>query len=244
MLDLLGAFGANTAAFAANAPELMRRTPGATPAVGNEEALIAAAKQRAASLGADPVDYELRPAQLTGDLQTDAKLLLTNQLAGHADSESLQRVREMGINPGVDAGKDVVMYNPNADASMLAHELGHGVSAKTKVGKQIRNLRSNPKLAMAAQMAGLITPFGVAAAIPGDDDVAASMTMAYGALAPTLIDEALATKNGLAIMKDAGRPATPKQRARMAAAYLSYATAPLFGGLILNKMGNVIDKNE
>ena len=245
MLDLLAAFGANTAAFAANAPELLRKTPGESPAAGNEESLIKAAKARALAESSDAaLDYRLAPAQLTGDPQTDIKLLLSNQLAGHADSETLARLRNAGAAIPGNPGQDLVMYNPNADASFLAHELGHGVSAKSKVGKQIRNMRSNPKLALAGQLAGMIAPLGVAAAIPGDEDLGASMAVAYGALAPTLIDEALATKNGLAIMRDAGMPANRKQKARMAAAYLSYATAPLFGGLMLNKAGNIVDKNE
>ncbi len=245
MLDLLGAFGANTAAFGVNAPELLRSTPGLNSADGNEAALIKAARERAfIESGDTSLNYHLQPAKVTGDPNTDIKLLLSNQLAGHADSASIERARNLGHSMPVDAGKDLVMYNPNADASFLAHELGHGVSAKSKVGKHIRNMRSNPKLAIAGQLAGMIAPLGVAAAIPGDEDVGISMATAYGAMAPTLIDEALATKNGLAIMKGAGMPASPKQKARMAAAYLSYATAPLFGGLMLNKMGNIVDSNE
>ena len=42
-------------------------------------------------------------------------------------------------------------------------------------------------------------------------------------------------------MKDAGMPANLKQRGRLAGAYLSYATAPMFGGLLLNKVGNLIE---
>ena len=38
-------------------------------------------------------------------------------------------------------------------------------------------------------------------------------------------------------------PANLKQRGRLAGAYLSYATAPMFGGLLLNKAGNFIDSD-
>ena len=44
-------------------------------------------------------------------------------------------------------------------------------------------------------------------------------------------------------MKDAGIPATRGQRARMAGAYLTYATMPLFGALALNKVGNLVDSD-
>jgi hypothetical protein len=243
MLDLITALGGNLAAYGVNVPELMRRVPGETPAGGNENALIAAAKKRALSLGAEPVEYQLRPTRTTGNTEADLKKLISNQLAGHIDSESLERASKMGIPTGVDSGIDVVAYNPNSDAAMLAHELGHGVSAKTKVGKNIRNMRSNPKLALAASLAGILAPVGAAAVLPGDEDAGASLALAYGAIAPALADEALASKNALAIMKDAGMPANLKQRGRLAGAYLSYATAPMFGGLLLNKAGNFIDSD-
>ena len=243
MIDLIASFGGNLARYGVNVPELMRRVPGETPAGGNENALIAAAKKRALSLGAEPVEYQLRPTRTTGNTEADLKKLISNQLAGHIDSESLERASKMGIPTGVDSGIDVVAYNPNSDAAMLAHELGHGVSAKTKVGKNIRNMRSNPKLALAASLAGILAPFGAAAVLPGDEDAGASLALAYGAIAPALADEALASKNALAIMKDAGMPANLKQRGRLAGAYLSYATAPMFGGLLLNKAGIFIDSD-
>jgi hypothetical protein len=241
MLDLLTALGITTGAQVASIPEMLRKTPGPNSSAGKEEALINAAKARAASLGADPVDYYLHSTQPGSTFKENFDLLKSNQLAGHIDSSQIPLAQQMGMRLPVKAGQDVVMYNPNSDAAFLAHELGHGVSAKSKVGKQIRNMRSNPKLALAGQLAGMIAPLGIAAAIPGDEDLGASMGLAYGAIAPALIDEALATKNGLAIMKDAGMSASRRQKARMAAAYMSYATAPLFGGLMLNKLGNVVD---
>ena len=58
---------------------------------------------------------------------------------------------------------------------------------------------------------------------------------------PTLVDEALATKNALAIMKDAGMPATMGQRGRLAGGYLSYASIPILAGMTGNLLGNIAD---
>ena len=138
---------------------------------------------------------------------------------------------------------DKIHYNPNADNAILAHELGHSVSAKTKVGGVIRNLRSNPKLAMALAVASGILPVGAAALTPGDDDYDEAMLGTLALASPTLIDEALATKNGLAMMDNAGMRASLGQRGKLAGGLLSYAAAPLVTASVGTAIGNQFDEN-
>ena len=123
----------------------------------------------------------------------------------------------------------------------FAHELGHHITDNTKVGHMIANLRHNPKLTRALSGAVIGLPFLQSALQEGDDDAASGVALAAALSAPTLIDEGLATKNALAIMKDAGMKATPGQRGRLAGAYLSYAATPLVAGLGGNVVGNVVD---
>ena len=80
----------------------------------------------------------------------------------------------------------------------------------------------NKPTAIAASAASLGVPLAVAAAVPGDEDVASVTALGALAAAPTLVDEALASKNALAIMKEAGMPATIGQRGRLAGAYGTY----------------------
>jgi hypothetical protein len=139
-----------------------------------------------------------------------------------------------------------ISINPNTDRSAFAHELGHVVSQQTKVGDFVNKAkhfgRANPKLANALKYvlpAGLA---GTAAAIEGgDDDMDSSLAIAALAASPTLVDEALASKNALAIMDDAGMRATAGQRGRLAGAYLSYVAPVLIGGSVANALGNVAD---
>ena len=139
-----------------------------------------------------------------------------------------------------------ITINPNANAAYYAHELGHGVAQKTKVGNFINRARhtinSNPKLgtALGYALAGGLG-FGGAALQEGDDDLAASIAIAAAAASPTLVDEALATKNALAIMQDAGLRATAGQRGRLAGGYLSYLAPVLLAGSVGNALGNVAD---
>ena len=138
---------------------------------------------------------------------------------------------------------DQFSYNPNADKAILAHELGHAVSAKTKVGGAIRGLRANPKLAMAVAAATGLIPMGAAALTPGDDDYDEAMLGTLALASPTLIDEALATKNGLAIMQNSGTRASLGQRGKLAGGYLSYLAGPLVAASIGTAIGNQFDEN-
>jgi len=140
-----------------------------------------------------------------------------------------------------------IFINPNADASYYAHELGHGVSQKTKAGRFINDARhkinSNPKLGKALATALAYSVPAVGAALQeGDDDLAGSIALAAAVASPTLIDEALASKNALAIMNDAGLRATMGQRGRLAGGYLSYLAPVLIAGSIGNFTGNLVDE--
>ena len=139
-----------------------------------------------------------------------------------------------------------IYINPNADAAYLAHELGHGISQKTKIGKLINDARhmfsKNPKLASALAMSlPAATAVTGAALQEGDDDLAASLAIAAAVASPKLIDEALATKNALAIMQDAGTRASLGQRGRLAGGYLSYLAPVLIAGSVGNAVGNYAD---
>lgn len=146
-------------------------------------------------------------------------------------------------------GREVqaIKINPNADASIYAHELGHAVSNTTVPGKFVRNVRNymstNPALSGAVAQALMYTVPGLAAALQeGDDDLLGSIAIAAGMASPKLIDEALASKNALAIMDTAGMRATLGQRGRLASGYLSYLAPVLLAGSVGNFGGNLIDE--
>ena len=88
----------------------------------------------------------------------------------------------------------------------------------------------------------MLLPGATAALTPGDDDYATSTALALAATAPTLVDEVLATKNGLAIMKDAGAKATAGQRGRLAGAH-DLSRPALLAGTAGNLVGNQLDQD-
>jgi len=134
--------------------------------------------------------------------------------------------------------------NPNADRAYLAHELGHIASDQTDVGRMVRSARNNPKLSKALFAAGVLGAGSSAALTEGDNDLATSVAMTYAAAAPEIVDEFLATKNGLAIMDTAGMRASLGQRGRLAAGMLSYLGAPLLIGATANFTGNLVDADQ
>ena len=151
-----------------------------------------------------------------------------------------------GVNDqGLDAS--LININPNTDVSYYAHELGHGISQKTRAGKFVNDARhyidDNPRLGAALANALMFSSPVVAAALQeGDDDLAGSVALASLVAAPRLVDEALATKNALAIMQDAGIRASMGQRGRLAAGYLSYLAPVILAGSVGNFGGNLIDE--
>lgn len=124
-------------------------------------------------------------------------------------------------------GKPSVVINPNSDASMLAHELGHVDFSTTQLGKQIGKLKGYiPSNSLRGALGAILASGGVAAAIPGDDDLIASQLAATALAAPTLIDEFEASRRGLEMMNAAGVPITRGTRPRMAGQLMTYALLP------------------
>jgi hypothetical protein len=105
----------------------------------------------------------------------------------------------------------------------------------------VRSARGNKALTRSLAAAAILGSGSTAALTEGDDDLATSVALAYAASAPEIVDEFLASKNGLAIMKEAGMPATMGQRGRLAGAMLSYLGAPLLLGASANLVGNQFD---
>lgn len=211
-----------------------RNTPAPNSSGEAIEPLFKAAKERAAKLAPESTTNKVR-LQQNIPASTDnivEKMLNSSKYASHA------RVEQDGKHVGSE-----VRINPNNSREYLAHELGHHVTDQTKVGNLVRNLRGNPKLAIAlgAAGSGLGLPFVQAALQEGDDDMASGIAISALMSSPTLIDEALATKNAFAIMEDAGMKATMGQRGRLAGAYLTYATAPILSGMFGNALGNFAD---
>lgn len=138
-------------------------------------------------------------------------------------------------------GHHEININPNLEDAAFMHELGHVAARQGRVGSFVRSVRDNPKLMKALSQAAFIAPMGLAALIPGDDDLAASIAASAFLSSPKLIDEALATKDGLSMMKSMGRPASGGQRARLAGDYMSYLISPVLSGLSGNFAGNLMD---
>jgi len=209
---------------------LTQATPTPNSTVNHAEPLFNAAVKRAAQIApeSDPLLVKVNPSKPGGKYNSAA-------MAGH---------KRFTTPDGKEASS--VFINPNADAAYFAHELGHGVSQKTKIGRLVndakRLLQHNPKFGGALGMAltGAL-PVAGAALQEGDDDLAASLAIAAAAASPTLIDEALASKNALAIMNDAGTRASLGQRGRLAGGYLSYLAPVLIAGSVGNAVGNVAD---
>ena len=106
------------------------------------------------------------------------------------------------------------------------------------IAPTLRPFMTAPKV---AAMGRLALPAALAAAIPGDDDASSALAASLILASPTLVDEALAHKNSLDVMKQAGMPATPRQKLRMAGAWGTYLAKPLTAALIGNVAGNVIE---
>ena len=225
----LGAIGANQAVNAYNKRALGTSKREPNSAINFEDALLDAADRRVSQIAPDASPLYVNIKHVKPDVNSPGKMAAHS--AGH-------------MADGTPASK--VYINPNADAAYLAHELGHGISQKTKLGKLINDARhtigNHPKLGSALATALMYsTPFLAGALQEGDDDLAESLAIAAAVASPKLVDEALATKNALAIMQDAGTRATLGQRGRLAAGYLSYLAPVLIAGSVGNAVGNLAD---
>ena len=233
--QLLGTMAAQGGLQAAAIREQLRTEPrpGIQSVADAAQELTALAKKRVADLGADSDRNKITiEANVpTGNFETDKPVLQRMGYAGHGRTHD-----DAGNHTG-----SKIFINPNLGSEALAHELGHHVTDQTKIGNAVRGLRNNPKLAVAMGAAVTGLPFLQSALQEGDDDFGSGLAIASLMSAPTLIDEALATKNGLALLKDQGRPATPGQRTRLAGGYLTYAAVPLVAAMMGNAAGNVVD---
>ena len=241
MHPIIASYLASAASSAPVIREGLRTKPASnnvTPEVKGQ--LLNAYEQRLGKVGASPLDvifnegHPLNNYNINGPEDIDMK-----RMGAH---EQMRRVGADG-KPSGDVVADRFSYNPNADRAVLAHELGHAVSAKTKVGGAIRNLRSNPKLAIALAVAAGVLPVGAAALTPGDDDYDEAMLGTLALASPTLIDEGLATKNALDMLNSSGMRASLGQRGKLAGGLLSYAAAPLVAASVGTAIGNQFDED-
>ena len=214
-----------------NRSQLGRRTPGTRPASAALDSLYGGYEQRVNDIGSGrkPMQVDLKENIPPKDYNIFNPTNSTNPYASNA------------VN--LNTGNPIVQINPNTDEAYLAHELGHIASKHTDVGAIVRNLRDNPKLASALGASMFAIPAVASAIEAGDNDLDTSLALAAAASLPTLVDEGLATKNGLAIMSNAGNRATLGQRGKLAGGYLSYLLPALAVGGLGNFVGNQLDKD-
>jgi len=225
---MLGQAGASAPAFR----EMARTSPATDNAADAAEALGQAAMNRIKKVGIESPRSKALGLKQSSPAEPLEVFSSPTKYAGYN--------RMLRTDTGEHVGGQVSI-NPNSARDLLAHEMGHHITDNTKIGHMVANLRHNPKLTRALSGAVIGLPFLQSALQEGDDDAASGVALAAALSAPTLIDEGLATKNALAIMKDAGMKATPGQRGRLAGAYLSYAAVPIVAGLGGNVVGNVVD---
>ncbi len=233
---------ASLAAFLPAAPairEQMRTRPVPNSAVNHEPAMKAALVNRFKELNIPEPDNFLMRGSSPTTIAEAYRGLKDKSAASH---QVLRKANPDGSpNRDTDIGS-VFNYNKNADVSILAHELGHSVGQRTDTGRIINNLRHNPKLAASIAAATGLVPLGVAMANEGDDEYA---TAGLGALAlhsPKIIDEALASKNALAMMDTAGIRASLGQRGLLAGSLMSYMAAPVATAALGTAIGNQFDE--
>ena len=235
---ILASLAANLATAGPSIREGIRTKPHKHSATdATRDKLFNAYEQRHSELGVEPLPVILNAGHPGNPLsgETFDKM----RLGAH---QHMYRIGADGKATGAPVA-DKFHYNPNADRAVLAHEMGHAVSAKTKIGGAIRNLRANPKLAMAIAAATGVIPLGAAVLTPGDDDYDAAIAGSLALAAPTLIDEGLATKNALAMMDTADMRANLGQRGRLAGGLLSYVAAPMVTATMATALGNQFDED-
>ena len=211
-----------------NVSQIARTTPAATPSGAALAELDKAFEQRVDQLQPGR-KIEIGLTQTT-PTKHPLRTLIDRDTAPYSSSHRTSDPTVYNLN-----------INPNADRSYLAHELGHIASDQTDIGHLVRSARNNPRLARSIGAAALLGAGSTAALTEGDDDLATSVALAYAGQAPEILDEILATKNGLAIMDSAGMRANMGQRGRLAGGLISYLATPLLLGAGANFAGNLID---
>jgi hypothetical protein len=212
----LSAGVASLAGLGVNARELLRKEPTPNSASAKQGELLGALDRYVNRTTPDNPITKFEQGQVNPD-DINLKTLLTDsdKLAHYQRATPTQ-------NPGF-------TINPNADAGLLAHELGHVAFGQTKFGGAVQRMRhTSPRLTTALTAASALAPMAIAAATPGEDnDLVAGLAVTGLLSAPELIDEFEGTRRGLAIMKESGTPATLGQHSRMAGGLLSYAARPV-----------------
>ena len=221
--------------------DVMRSEPAKNPSMGAEQALADALDKRIDKLSpGTSVDYVLNANSPDFSTEESAKQSFKDANTGKYG----QHQQKIDLDTG-DILSDAINYNPNAPREILAHEMGHIASSRSDMGSRVRKLRNklqtNPKLATALGAAMFGIPMVHSSLQEGDDDMLENIAFATALSAPTLVDEALATKNALAIMDEAGMRADLGQRGRLAGAYLTYLARPIIAGMGANLVGNVAD---
>ncbi len=213
-----------------NRKNMGRRTPATRPVSASLDDLYGGYEKRVGEIGSGrkPMPVELSQNTPPDDYNIFNPLNSTDPYASNATASS---------------GNPVIDINPNADEIYLAHELGHVASKHTDVGSVVRTLRDNPNLGKALLLASGGVPLVASALEAGDDDLDTSIALAAATQIPTLLDEGLATKNGFAIMRNAGKPVTRGQYGRMAGGYLSYLLPAIAAGGLGNAAGNLLDQD-
>ncbi len=212
-----------------NRSQIARRTPAKRPASASLDTLYGGYEQRVADIGSGrkPMDVDLSENIPPENFNVYDIRQPVSSYASNATN--------------YDTGNPIININPNVDEAYLAHELGHVASQHTDVGALVRNLRDNPNLARALGASMFAIPAVASAIEAGDNDLDTSLALAAAASLPTLVDEGLATKNGLAIMNNAGTRASLGQRGKLATGYLSYLMPALAAGGLGNFVGNQLD---
>ena len=230
----LAALGVQQAGSGFVGREAMRTQPAPTPVTGNEAAIYGGFQEHLkASNAKEPV-------------------VIMDSSTMSAPDDNIRSKYEAFTNPGkyisstnTDSGKHRIYMNPNADVSMLAHEMGHVAAQQTPMGQFIHKTRHTPALRNAISKAALLTiPAGaLATLVPGDDDIDEAIALSALVSVPAIADEFNATTRGLDIMNRAGLQATAPQRAKLAGGLVSYLAYPVMAGAVAAGAGNLFDAN-
>ena len=230
----LAALGVQQAGSGFVGREAMRTKPAPTPVTGNEAAIYGGFQEHLkASNAQEPI---VRMDSETMKVPED-NLRSKYQAFTHPD----EYIRSGTLTDG----SSRITMNPNADVSMLAHEMGHVAAQQTPVGQFIHKTRHTPALRNAISKAALLTiPAGaLATLVPGDDDIDEAIALSALVSVPAIADEFNATTRGLDIMNRSGLQATAPQRAKLAGGLVSYLAYPVMAGAVAAGAGNMFDQN-
>lgn len=211
--------------------ELVRKRPFERSAIHREGQLLDALDRYVKEQAPD------RPIKGIDISHAKPEDITVRQLLTNADKLGSYQRATPERNPGY-------IINPNADESVLAHELGHVAFGQTKFGELVQGLRdTSPSLTKALGAASILAPVGIAAVTPDEDnDLAAGLAVTGLLSAPELIDEFEGSRRASIIMDKTGVPATAGQKARMAGGLISYAARPIALAAAGAVTGNLINQ--